>query len=137
MKTIRLTLFSLFIIVSSFSLGQLSKSSPNAISDNIIVRMQKNEDPAMLSKLVPTHFELEVAEVLSQHSDIWLLKFNDDNTNIDEVLEVLYRVNTVLVAQPNREVELRAAPNDPLYTYQDRKSTRLNSSHVRISYAVF
>lgn len=118
MKTIKLTLFSLFIIVSSFSLGQLSKSSPKAISDNIIVRMQKNEDPTMLSKLVPTHFELEVAEVLSQHSDIWLLKFNDDNTNIDEVLEVLYRVNTVLFAQPNREVELRAAPNDPLYTYQ-------------------
>src|SRR5690554_7869788 len=27
--------------------------------------------------------------------------------------------------------------NDPTYIFQDRKSTRLNSSHVRISYAVF
>src|SRR5690606_41118091 len=27
--------------------------------------------------------------------------------------------------------------NDPAYAFLDRKSTRLNSSHVKISYAVF
>src|SRR5436305_10995817 len=30
-----------------------------------------------------------------------------------------------------------AVPEDPDATTEDRKSTRLNSSHVRISYAVF
>src|SRR5690554_6981355 len=34
-------------------------------------------------------------------------------------------------------VSLRHAPSDFLRDMKDRKSTRLNSSHVRISYAVF
>src|SRR5690606_41793462 len=41
-----------------------------------------------------------------------------------------------------RKVLARGADEDPLHhplerTYADRKSTRLNSSHVKISYAVF
>src|SRR5690625_4427813 len=34
-------------------------------------------------------------------------------------------------------VKLNAPDNDPLFELRDRKSTRLNSSHVAISYAVF
>src|SRR5690606_40367655 len=34
-------------------------------------------------------------------------------------------------------VRVEAGDGAPLLTFQDRKSTRLNSSHVKISYAVF
>src|SRR3989442_14254914 len=37
----------------------------------------------------------------------------------------------------NNGARVSAQPNDSVAVAQDRKSTRLNSSHVRISYAVF
>src|SRR5205814_6619032 len=37
----------------------------------------------------------------------------------------------------HRRLALRAAPGPPLRFRPDRKSTRLNSSHLGISYAVF
>src|SRR5690554_7559742 len=46
-----------------------------------------------------------------------------------------------LIEQPTAELNTKAEvadePNVEDETAQDRKSTRLNSSHVRISYAVF
>src|SRR5690606_39788033 len=39
--------------------------------------------------------------------------------------------------RPLRRRRLRAAPGHPGRCARDRKSTRLNSSHVKISYAVF
>src|SRR2546430_4501600 len=37
----------------------------------------------------------------------------------------------------NGRVTLRSSPADAYAAYRDRKSTRLNSSHSQISYAVF
>src|SRR5690554_7068171 len=37
----------------------------------------------------------------------------------------------------NETILLTNIDNDTYYHFEDRKSTRLNSSHVRISYAVF
>lgn len=118
MKT--LTLFLILLIISSsyISFSQVKSDSPRAISNNVIVRMQKNEDPSKVIHLLPPSFEIEIDEVLSQHSDIWLLSFNDENTSLDEVIKSLLRLNTVLFAQANREVELRAAPNDIHYNNQ-------------------
>src|SRR5436305_8779629 len=48
---------------------------------------------------------------------------------------------TTLFRSDRRGAEMtlreRLARTPPGYTYSDRKSTRLNSSHVRTSYAVF
>src|SRR5699024_12740474 len=40
-------------------------------------------------------------------------------------------------AVPAQRRQGRVAPDPPTYVASDRKSTRLNSSHVSISYAVF
>src|SRR3989442_9819263 len=51
----------------------------------------------------------------------------------------LFRSQCLLAAEPvvdHRRVDPRAR-GDGAYRGTDRKSTRLNSSHVRISYAVF
>src|SRR5690349_24847383 len=40
-------------------------------------------------------------------------------------------------ARPTRSAGARSAPRCPRSSRRDRKSTRLNSSHVEISYAVF
>src|SRR5207253_4057929 len=45
--------------------------------------------------------------------------------------------NAQLVANPGCYATAAVLPLIPLYKAQDRKSTRLNSSHVAISYAVF
>src|SRR3989442_4338067 len=48
-----------------------------------------------------------------------------------------------IICRPDRAVVMSAPPKrlglalDQTFEHQDRKSTRLNSSHVRISYAVF
>src|SRR5215475_14866977 len=45
---------------------------------------------------------------------------------------------TTLFRSRRRASQWRLRPrHDPQRPYQDRKSTRLNSSHVKISYAVF
>src|SRR5690606_41270785 len=45
--------------------------------------------------------------------------------------------NTFVVAGSSEVPEGKGNYKDHLVRYQDRKSTRLNSSHVKISYAVF
>src|SRR5690554_7644944 len=42
----------------------------------------------------------------------------------------------ILISEQGQHVNIKL-PTGPAVLYQDRKSTRLNSSHVRISYAVF
>src|SRR5690554_6735306 len=118
MKTTLLTLLSAFLLLASPIFGQVKHTAPNAISNNIMVRMHKGEDPSVLSRLLPTSYELKVADVLSEGSDIWLLTFNDQVTDYDEVVKSLQKINTVMFAQPNREVELRKAPNDQRYGNQ-------------------
>lgn len=108
-----IALLSIFINVP-----QLFAQNENAISNQILVRMQKNENPQSLIKSIPIHFELVIAKNLSKHADIWLFEFNDENTDLNEVLSILERESSILYVQPNRKVEMRAAPNDPLFSNQ-------------------
>src|SRR5690554_7345062 len=69
---------------------------------------------------------------------------DDEREAIGVVGQVLpFKTNNYVVEQL---IDWNNVPNDPIYTLtfprremlsEDRKSTRLNSSHVRISYAVF
>jgi PKD repeat protein len=102
----------------SFLLAVPQLFSQNAISNQVLIRMQMNQDPHAMLKNVPVHFELSVESLLSKHADIWLLNFNDSQTDLNEVLSILDRQSTILYVQPNRKVELRAAPNDPLFGSQ-------------------
>src|SRR5690606_41050266 len=45
--------------------------------------------------------------------------------------------NKIIVHKSRFEVDLNRAREKAIYQRPDRKSTRLNSSHVKISYAVF
>src|SRR5690625_5289882 len=65
------------------------------------------------------------------------LTLNDDrlyykHSNIDVLRQKIYQI----IAGYNTDSAAQALVDDPVFT-QDRKSTRLNSSHVAISYAVF
>src|SRR5207302_8266297 len=48
-----------------------------------------------------------------------------------------HRPRDALVVEGPEILARPTAPADDLWTFKDRKSTRLNSSHVKISYAVF
>src|SRR5690554_7675438 len=68
------------------------------------------------------------------HNDFW-----DEETTIKQVKEAIENGNDpVAFSESNFDATAYAILNNsPLETLLDRKSTRLNSSHVRISYAVF
>src|SRR5690349_23956298 len=55
----------------------------------------------------------------------------------DEALEELERIRGAVLASGLPELEVRALSGEAIVRLRDRKSTRLNSSHVEISYAVF
>src|SRR3989442_632558 len=81
----------------------------------------------------PTHQADTVAHMIRERVELGAWKFDD--------VAVLVRSNND-ADQFLRSLNLRGVPwtfsgNAGLYGRPDRKSTRLNSSHVRISYAVF
>src|SRR5271157_6307070 len=49
----------------------------------------------------------------------------------------LFPYTTLFRSPLHRYLQHPGCPHGPVETARDRKSTRLNSSHVRISYAVF
>lgn len=108
----------LLFLITSPAFSQLQTNVPKLVENEVIVRMQKGENPSILVRLAPENFELKVEKVLSQHSDIWLLSFDDSNTTVERVVEELGKINTVYLVQPNHEVTLRQAPNDPLFSNQ-------------------
>lgn len=113
-------ILTILLVISqiNLSIAQTEKSEPESVSDQVMVRMQNNQSPYELLREVPSDFELEVVKVLSKYSDIWLLGFNDENTDIQEIINSLKKINSVLYVQPNRAVEMRAAPNDPSFGNQ-------------------
>src|SRR5699024_12166379 len=56
---------------------------------------------------------------------------------VDELQERLDREQIPLTVFPGQEVRLHGEILENIQNDEDRKSTRLNSSHVSISYAVF
>ncbi|MEX2483409.1 MAG: S8 family serine peptidase [Brumimicrobium sp.] len=88
------------------------------IPDQIIVRMYKDRDPNIILKNIPKNYNLRINRILSKHSDIWLLNFDDEAISVDEILPHIRKINDVWFAQPNRIVELRATPNDTDYASQ-------------------
>src|SRR2546430_10402452 len=55
---------------------------------------------------------------------------------LDETALFLHRVEESL-PEPKRQMLEQLHKKDPILEHKDRKSTRLNSSHSQISYAVF
>jgi len=88
------------------------------IPNEVIVRMHDGMDPKEVLDNTPSNFELKIDRVLSKRSDIWLFTFNDQETNVNEVLNHVRKIDGVWLAQKNTEVELRVAPNDPQYGNQ-------------------
>src|SRR5690606_41765450 len=72
------------------------------------------------------------------HDHDLLLNFNNGGLPIGERIIVAGRVvDQYGKPVPNTLVEMWQANAGGRYRHKDRKSTRLNSSHVKISYAVF
>ena len=123
MKLLTLTVLSFLCIVhvENYSFGQ--RSAPVdimeeiAIKGDVIVRLHKGSDPKMVLDKMPNEFDLKINRCLSKHTDIWLFNY-DQTASIHEVIENLYRIEEVWLAQTNTLVELRQAPNDPLFTNQ-------------------
>jgi hypothetical protein len=119
----KLSLFLISILFAGGGFSQQTQSTEQImqniiISNEVIVRMHKGMDPNSIIREVPSSFELKIDRVLSKRSDIWLLNFNDQVTNVDEVLSIIRKNEDVWLAQKNTKVDLRVAPNDPQYGNQ-------------------
>ena len=70
-RSLRAILYILIVAVNAnMAIAQVQKSAPDRISDQIIVRMEKGQNPFGLGRLVSPNFELQVIKILSQYSDI-------------------------------------------------------------------
>src|SRR5690625_2304221 len=82
-----------------------------------------------------TNAENITAEVI-HGKDVWH-KYNCINCHTLFGEGAYYAPDLTKITQHRGEAYLKAYMRDPSQFYEDRKSTRLNSSHVAISYAVF
>ena len=115
--------FVLFIGLTFNAKGQIQKSKQEVLDEilidgEFIIRLQEGWNPYDVVKSLPQEFEVEVGRLLSKPSDIWLFNFNENNTSVHEVLKAIKRIRGVKTAQVNTKVDLRQAPNDPLYGNQ-------------------
>jgi len=108
----------LLLLIAYPSIGQVASKDPKAVSNHVMIKMLRGEEPFFLERKLPAQYEVKVDKALSKSSDIWLLKFNDKVCNTTDVINELLKINSVLYAQEDRFVELREAPNDPQYTNQ-------------------
>jgi hypothetical protein len=119
----KLFLFIMCALFISSMYGQQVQSQEQIIQNitipnEVIVRMHDGLNPELVLSEVPSNFELKIDRVLSKRSDIWLFTFNDQVTNVNEVLNYVKKIDGVWLAQRNTKVDLRVAPNDPLYGNQ-------------------
>ncbi|HLW39068.1 MAG TPA: hypothetical protein VKX31_01665, partial [Brumimicrobium sp.] len=85
-KIFKTSFLSFLIFTSLFGFGQLQSDAPKMVSNQVIVQMQKNQNPASVLRLVPDYFELEIEEILSKHTGIWLFSFNEEKTEVPYVV---------------------------------------------------
>lgn len=88
------------------------------IPNEVIVRLHKGGNADRIVDQMPAHYEFQIARLLSAPADIWLFTFNNQAVNVNHIIRDLENINGVFLAQVNTLVELREAPNDPLYGSQ-------------------
>src|SRR5690554_6966175 len=108
------------------------------IGTNEYYQLEKDLSELEIDVLLDDDEELEVDEVLLDDEDEEV-EVDTDNDEPDE-----FSLSSLEVEEVEEEelLNIETIPSsikvdDPVRMYLDRKSTRLNSSHVRISYAVF
>ncbi|MCR9181931.1 MAG: S8 family serine peptidase [Flavobacteriaceae bacterium] len=126
-KIIQLMLFSVALLFSQLNYSQVERPvSPEnrttlediLIPNEVIVRLQKGANAQRVVDQMPANYEFQIERLLSAPTDIWLFTFNDEVTNVNQIIRDLKNLNDVFQAQVNTLVDLREAPNDPLYGSQ-------------------
>src|SRR5690606_41579778 len=75
-----------------------------------------------------------VKNLVNEFSEVVKNKSNELNSELNQKIESL---KVELQKWSEKEKEIQEKIDLKKYQFEDRKSTRLNSSHVKISYAVF
>jgi len=88
------------------------------IPNEVIVRLAENKHVNDILNRLPANYNLQVDRLLSSPTNIWLLNFDENAVSVDHIVRELNNLQDVLVSQPNTYVELREAPDDPLYGNQ-------------------
>ncbi len=126
-KNIPLMLVSVVLFFSQLNYSQVERPvNPEnrttlqdiLIPNEVIVRLQKGANAQRVVDQMPTNYEFQIERLLSAPTDIWLFTFNDEVTNVEQIIRDLKNLNDVFQAQVNTLVDLREAPNDPLYSSQ-------------------
>lgn len=122
-----LTLFSFVLLFSQLNYAQTEQVSnsenPTSFEDilipnEVIVRLQKGGNAERIVDQMPPNYEFQIDRLLSAPTDIWLFTFNDQVVQVNQVIRDLKNLTEVFQAQVNTLVDLREAPNDPLYGNQ-------------------
>src|SRR5690554_7395740 len=110
-----------------------------------IIQLAKNNDPAFLGRFKEVYPEFckSITEIYPdiKTSELIFCAYLKLNFSTKDIASYLFLLPKTIQNRKNRiRKKLNIPSEEDLYTWMDnldRKSTRLNSSHVRISYAVF
>lgn len=88
------------------------------IPNEVMVQVQRGVTGEQIVALMPSNIDFQIIQLLSARMDIWHFSFDDSAISVQEVIDLLYGLNQVKIAQENTYVYFREVPNDPLYANQ-------------------
>lgn len=88
------------------------------IPNEVIVRLAEGKHASDIINRLPANYNLQIDRLISPPTNIWLLNFDENAATVAAVVRELNNLSDVVVSQPNTYVELREAPDDPLYGNQ-------------------
>jgi hypothetical protein len=129
MKTLSLTLItSLIIQWHAYAQNNIAKDH---VEGQLMIQLYQDVKINEFIASFDANFELKVEQQLSEPLAIWLLSFNQNNVNENEILQKVNSHRKIKAVQFNHYIEERVLePNDPSYvngTQWDMNNTGQNS----------
>lgn len=118
--------FKLFLLINILILNLISAQNAAYFNGEVLVQLVESTENNLqriikdLSVIDGVNTNLSVEKRIAPNLSIWLLKFDEANISVEEMIRNLALHPQILVAQKNHKVEFRSTntPNDLLFTDQ-------------------
>ena len=88
------------------------------IPNHALVKLKKGINGERIISQMPQNIGFTLEKLISKNLNAWLYSFNDQVIDVESVLDLLFDLDDVELAQVDTYVTFREVPNDPLYGNQ-------------------
>lgn len=118
--------FKLLLLINILIFNSISAQNAAYFNGEVLVQLVESTENNLqriikdLSVIDGVNTNLSLEKRIAPNLSIWLLKFDEANISVEEMIRNLALHPQILVAQKNHKVEFRSTntPNDPLFTDQ-------------------